>query len=273
MEHTAVNDFELQLLLEAIYHQYSYDFRHYSMTSVKRRVAVVMSQFGLKSVSALQDKVLHDPNFFPELLQYMTIPTSEMFRDPDFFRKIREEVLPVLQTYPSLKFWIAGCSTGEEVYSYAILLHEAGLLNRTTIYATDINPVSLKKAEQGIFSLDKIKEFSLQYKRSGGVKEFNEYISTDARNAIFDLKLKANVVFADHSLATDTVFSEMQFISCRNVLIYFDRELQNRALGLFHSSLSRRGFLGIGSKESLRFSDYESQFEPFSAEQKIFRRK
>lgn len=270
---TPINDFEIQLLLEAIFHQYSYDFRHYSMTSVKRRVGSALSQFGLKSISALQEKVLHDASFFPELLQYLTIPTSEMFRDPEFFKKIREDVLPILQTYPSLKFWIAGCSTGEEVYSYAILLYEAGLLSKTTIYATDINPVSLKKAEQGIFSLDKIKEFSANYARAGGKKQFSDYLSMDTRNAIFDHKLKENVVFADHSLATDSVFSEMQFVSCRNVLIYFDRELQNRALGLFHDSLARRGFLGLGSKESLRFSTYEDKFDPFVADQKIFRRK
>lgn len=267
------HDFEIQLLLEAIYQKYSYDFRSYSMTSVRRRVATVLTHYGFKSVSGLQERVLHDPGFFSELLQFLTIPTSEMFRDPPFFMQMRESVLPILQTYPSLKIWIAGCSTGEEVYSYAILLHEAGLLDRTTIYATDINPRSLKKAEQGIFPLDKTRDYAENYRRSGGQNDFNDYLVADAKAVIFDRKLKENIVFADHSLATDSVFSEVQLVSCRNVLIYFNRELQNRALGLFKDSLVRRGFLGIGSKESLRFSGYEKDFEYFSQSEKIYRRR
>lgn len=266
------NDFEIRLLLEAIYEKYSYDFRNYSMTSVRRRIALVLRQHGFSSVSSLQERVLHDSGFFSELLQYMTIPTSEMFRDPEFFRQIREQVVPVLQTYPSLKVWIAGCSTGEEVYSYAIILHEADLLKRTTIYATDINPRSLKKAEQGIFPIEKIKDYATNYRKSGGSGEFTDYLVSDSNAVIFDRKLKENIVFADHSLATDSVFSEMHLVSCRNVLIYFNRDLQNRALGLFKDSLVRRGFLGIGSKESLRFSEYEKDFEFLPKSEKIYRK-
>lgn len=273
MEELTDNDFEIRLLLEAIYEKYSYDFRNYSMTSVRRRIAMVLKQYQFRSISSLQERVLHDSGFFMELLQYMTIPTSEMFRDPTFFYKIRESVIPILQTYPSLKIWIAGCSTGEEVYSYAIILHEMGLLKRSTIYATDINPRSLKKAEQGIFPIEKMKDYATNYRKSGGQAEFADYLVSDSKAVIFDRKLKENVVFADHSLATDSVFSEMHLVSCRNVLIYFNRDLQNRALGLFKDSLARRGFLGIGSKESLRFSEYENDFDYFSQSEKIYRKK
>lgn len=266
------NDFEIRLLLEAIYEKYSYDFREYAMTSVKRRLNMALGQFGVGSISGLQEHMIHNPVFFSELLQYMTIPTSEMFRDPSFFLKMRNEVLPMLATYPSLKIWIAGCSTGEEIYSYAILLNEMDLLKRTTIYATDINPLSLKKAEAGVFTIEKINEYSVNYHKSGGVKDFTDYFTTNSNYALFDRKLRESVVFADHSLATDSVFSETQLVSCRNVLIYFDRQLQNRALGLFTESLTRRGFLGLGSKETLRFSDYEKKFEPYSSEEKIYRK-
>lgn len=265
-------DFEIRLLLEAIYEKYSYDFRGYAMASVKRRLATALGQFGVKSISGLQERVIHDPVFFADLLQYLTIPTSEMFRDPSYFLKVRHEVAPILATYPSLKIWIAGCSTGEEIYSYAILLHEMDLLSRTTIYATDINPASLKKAEHGVFPIEKIKEYTTNYRTSGGQKDFTDYITTDNKYVLFDRRLKENVVFADHSLATDSVFSETQLISCRNVLIYFDRQLQNRALGLFTESLIRRGFLGLGSKETLRFSEYDNRFEAFCPQEKIYRK-
>lgn len=265
-------DFEVKLLLEAIFEKYSYDFRGYALASVKRRLATALGQFEISSISGLQERVLHDRLFFSQLLQYLTIPTSEMFRDPEFFLKVRTEVFPILETYPSLKIWIAGCSTGEEIYSYAIILHEIGLLERTTIYATDINPISLKKAEQGMFPIDKIKEYSVNYRRSGGTKDFTDYITTNSQFGLFERKLRENVVFADHSLATDSVFSETQYISCRNVLIYFDRELQNRAFSLFHESLVRRGFLGLGLKETIRFSSFDKHFSTFSKDEKIYRK-
>lgn len=267
------NDFEVRLLLEAIFEKYSYDFRGYSMPSVKRRLETALSYFNVNSLSRIQEKVIHDPAFFSELLQFMTIPTTEMFRDPDFFYKIKTQVFPVLETYPSLKIWIAGCSTGEEIYSYSILLHEAGLLGRSTIYATDINPVSLMKAELGILPLEKIRDFEENYKRSGGEKNLKDYITSNDQSAMFHRFLKENVVFADHSLATDSAFSEMHLISCRNVLIYFERELQNRAIGLFTESLARKGFLGLGSKETLRFSSFESEYEEFCGNEKIYRKR
>lgn len=265
-------DIELRLLIEAIYLKYSYDFRDYSGSSLKRRVTHAMRQFDCKTVSALQERIIHDPGAFHELLQFLTIPVSEMFRDPSYFLSLRQEVVPVLRTYPSLKVWIAGCSTGEEVYSMAILLHEEGLLERTLIYATDINPQSLEKARKGIYALDNMRKYSENYQQSGGRGSLSDYYTAAYDGALFDKALRDNVTFADHSLATDSVFSETQLISCRNVLIYFNKQLQDRALGLFHDSLCRRGFLGLGSKESLDFSAYAGSFEALNRQQRVFRK-
>ena len=264
---------ELRLLIEAIYLRYSYDFRDYAGASLKRRVLQAQAQLGCATISALQERILHDPQAFMQLLQYLTIPVSEMFRDPGYFLALREQVVPMLHTYPSLKVWVAGCSTGEEVYSLAILLHEEGLLERTMIYATDINPHSLEKAEQGIFALDNLRTYTENYQKSGGKRAFSDYYSAAYDRVLFDKRLRANVTFADHSLATDSVFAETQLVSCRNVLIYFNRELQDRALGLFHDSLCHRGFLGLGSKESLDFSAYARHFEPLVRQERIFRKR
>ncbi|KMM80551.1 CheR family methyltransferase [Pseudomonas deceptionensis] len=265
-------DIELRLLIEAIYLKYSYDFRDYAGASIKRRVNHALRQLDCKTISALQERILHDPTAFMQLLQYLTIPVSEMFRDPEHFLAIRQEVVPILKTYPSLKIWIAGCSTGEEVYSMAILLREEGLLDRTIIYATDINPRSLEKAKQGIFSLENIRAYTHNYQKSGGQRSFADYYTAAYDYAIFDKTLRENVTFADHSLATDSVFSETNLISCRNVLIYFNKSLQNRAFGLFHESLCHRGFLMLGSKETLDFSDYSKQFTPLLKQERIYRK-
>jgi len=266
-------DIELRLLLEAIYARYSHDFRDYSGASLKRRVQHALLQFGCATISELQSRVLHDPAAFQRLLEILTIPFTEMFRDPAYWRCLREQVAPVLQTYPSLKVWIAGCSTGEEVVSLAILLHEEGLLERAIVYATDINPAALEKARQGIFPLAGLRQHTLNYQQSGGKAAFSDYYSAAYGHARFDRALLRDVTFADHSLATDTVFSETQLISCRNVLIYFNRRLQERALGLFHESLCRRGFLGLGSKESLDFSDHGEQFEVVARKERVFRKR
>ena len=266
-------DIELRLLMEAIYLKYSYDFRDYSRASQKRRVLYALGQFDCPTISALQSRVQHDPAVFLQLLQYLTIPVSEMFRDPGFFLALRQQVVPHLQTYASLKIWIAGCSTGEEVYSLAILLREEGLLERSLIYATDINPASLEKARQGIFALGSIKGHTANYQQAGGKRAFSDYYTAAYEAAIFDKTLRENITFADHSLATDSVFSETQLVLCRNVLIYFNKRLQDRALGLFHDSLGYRGFLGLGSKESLDFSDYSAHFEPLVRAERIFRKR
>jgi chemotaxis protein methyltransferase CheR len=268
----SVSESELRLLTEAIYLQYSYDFRDYSGASQKRRLLQAMAHFECPTVAALQTLVLKDATLFMELLQYLTIPVSEMFRDPEFFLALRQKVMPVLQTYPSLKIWIAGCSTGEEVYSLAILLREEGLLERSLIYATDINPVALDKAKRGIFTLSSIKGHTANYQQAGGKQAFSDYYTAAYDAVIFDPSLCANVTFSDHSLATDSVFSETQLVLCRNVLIYFNRPLQDRALGLFHEALCHRGFMALGSKESIQFSGYASHFEALDKSVRIFRK-
>ena len=266
------DEIDLRLLMEAIYLKYSYDFRDYTGASQKRRVTYALTQLGLSSVSALQEQVLREPTIFTRLLQYLTIPVSEMFRDPSYFLALRRQVVPVLHTYPSIKVWVAGCSTGEEVYSLAILLREEGLLDRSRIYATDINFASLDKARQGIFALDTLQKYTVNYQRAGGTRAFSDYYVAAYDAARCDPSLCANVIFADHSLATDSVFAETQLVSCRNVLIYFNRQLQDRALGLFHESLCHRGFLGLGSKESIDFSGYATRFDPLVRAERLFRK-
>ncbi len=267
-----VDEIELRLLMEAIYLRYSYDFRDYTGASQKRRVAYALAQFGLPNVSALQNRVLHDPAVFAQLLQFLTIPVSERFRDPAYFLALRQQVVPVLHTYPSVKIWVAGCSTGEEAWSIAIMLHEEGLLKRTQIYATDINPASIEKARQGIFPLEAVKGYTTNYQQSGGTSAFSDYYTAAYGGARFDPFLCADVIFADHSLATDSVFAETQLVSCRNVLIYFNRKLQDRALGLFHESLCHRGFLRLGSKESIDFSGYAERFDTLAKAERIYRK-
>ena len=265
-------DIELKLLMEAIFLKYSYDFRNYTGASQKRRVRYALEQLRLPNVSALQERVLHDPTVFAQLLQYLTIPVSEMFRDPGYFLTLRQQVVPVLQTYPSVKVWVAGCSTGEEAWSLAILLREEGLLERTQIYATDINPASLDKARQGIFPMEAVRNYTANYQRAGGRQAFSDYYTAAYDAARFDPSLCANAVFADHSLATDSVFAETQLVSCRNVLIYFNRALQDRALGLFHESLCHRGFLGLGAKESIDFSSFSTRFDTLARAERIYRK-
>ena len=248
------DDIELRLLLEAVYLRFGYDFRRYSVASLKRRLHQGREQLGCRSFSALQDLVLHDPAVFPKLLSFFTVQVSEMFRDPPYFRALREQVIPYLKTYPSLKVWVAGCSHGEEVYSLVILFREEGLEARTVFYATDINREALRKAEAGVFPLDQIPLFTQNHRLAGGRSSLSDYYTAAYDAAAFDKSLRRRVVFSDHSLVSDAVFAEVHLVSCRNVLIYFDRELQDRAVGLFKESLVHRGFLGLGAKETLRFS-------------------
>lgn len=266
-------EIEMQLLLEAIYLKYHCDFRGYAGASLKRRLLTAMQRFECATLSQLQDKVLHDPAVFPALMEYLTVQVSEMFRDPSYFLSLRQQVLPLLRTYPSLKIWVAGCSSGEEVYSLAILLREEGLLERTLIYATDINQSALKKAEAGVYELDRIPGFTSNHQKSGARTSLSDYYTAAYGAVVFDKSLRRNVVFSDHSLATDSVFAEMHLVSCRNVLIYFNRQLQERALGLFRDSLVRKGFLGLGSKESLRFSSHAAAFDEIVREDRIFQKK
>lgn len=267
-----VEDIEIRLLLEALYLRYHYDFRNYAQASLRRRLRQAREQLGFANFSAMQESLLHDPAMLAKLLDYLTIQVSEMFRDPSYFRAIREKVAPHLRTYPSLKVWIAGCSNGEELYSFVILFREEGLEQRTLFYATDINQEALTKAASGIYSLERMQLYTENHRKSGGKSSLSDYYSAAYGAATFDKSLRQRVVFSDHSLATDAVFAEMQLISCRNVLIYFDREFQDRALALFRDSLPRKGFLGLGAKESLRFSSHANAFTDFVREEKIYQR-
>ena len=265
-------DFELGLLLDAIYHQYHYDFRSYSEASLRRRLGAALIHFGCETLSRLQDRVLREPALFTDLLRFLTVQVSDMFRDPIYFRALRDVAVPYLRTYPALKIWIAGCASGEEVYSLAIVLHEEGLLDRTQLYATDINPESLRMAEQGVYELDRFAKFSENYRASGGKSSLSDYYTTAYGGGVIDARFRKRVVFSDHSLATDSVFAEMQLVSCRNVLIYFEKELQEHALGLLNDSLCRRGFLGLGNKETLRFSQLAPEYEETAPDARLYRR-
>jgi chemotaxis protein methyltransferase CheR len=254
-------DIELQLLLEAIYRKFHWDFRRYSSGSLKRRLADALVFFGCSTLSGLQERLIHDERVFPELIRFLTVQVSELFRDAAFFLTLRRDIVPLLRTYPSLRIWIAGCSTGEEAYSYAILFQEEGLLDNTILYATDINPDSLRTAEAGVYAADRLSLFAENHRVSGARVPLSAHYTEAYGAAVFNRSLRRKIVFSDHSLATDGGFAEMQLISCRNVLIYFDRALQNRALGLFKDSLCRRGYLGLGARETLRMTEHENDFE------------
>ncbi|WP_312318930.1 CheR family methyltransferase [Stenotrophomonas sp.] len=272
MNEAELFDLELKLLLEAVYQRYHYDFRDYALASLRRRMRHAMARFECANLGDLQHRLLSEPETFAQAMQFFTVQVSEMFRDPAYFKVLREHAIPVLRTYPSIKIWIAGCSSGEEVWSLAILLQEEGLLDRAIIYATDINPEALQAAEAGAFGLDRLAQFSRNYLAAGGTGSLSDYYSSGYGSVVFDRALKRNIVFADHSLATDTVFSEVHLVSCRNVLIYFQRALQDRAIGLFHEALVHKGFLGLGSKESLQFGEHADDFEACAREQRLYRK-
>ena len=266
-------DIELKLLLEAIYLKYQHDFRHYAMSSLRRRLTQALDEFGLTTLSQLQDRIMRSGADFARLFQYLTVQVSDMFRDPAYFLALRQQVMPVLRTYPSIKVWVAGCSTGEELWSLKILFDEEDLTERTLFYATDISPDALTRAEAGIYALDRIAGFTQNYLAAGGKRSLSDYYHAAYGGARFAGALKDRVVFADHSLSTDEVFLEAHLVSCRNVMIYFDRALQDRALGLFQRALVRRGFLGLGSKESLRFSNQHEAFDEFCPRERIYQKR
>lgn len=260
-EKEKVQDIEIQLLLEAIFLKYGYDFRNYSQAHLKRRIMGRLSRSSLVSVSEMQHKILNDTDFFHLLLLDLSLNVTEMFRDPPFFVAICEKVVPLLQTYPFLKIWHAGCSTGEEVYSMAILLKEQNLLDRCIIYATDFNQIVLSKAAEAIYPIDSVKGYADNYNKALGKASLSDYFIVNYGKAIVDKGLKKNIVFSDHNLVTDGVFGEMNMIVCRNVLIYFNRELQNRVHKLFYESLLPGGVLCLGTKETLMFSDYKDKYK------------
>ncbi len=273
MDKTSENEkLEFELILQAIYQKYGYDFRDYAKASIRRRLRYRLSQSNLKTISEMQHKLLYDKKFFDTLLLDLTINVTEMFRDPSFFKTLREIVIPELKKQPFIKVWHAGCSSGEEIYSTAILLKENGMYESSLIYATDANDAVLDKAKSGIFAIDKMKDYTINYRKSGGLASFADYYTARYDNAIMDNSLKKNIVFSNHNLVTDGVFGEMDMILCRNVLIYFNRELQDRVFRLFRESLRPGAFLCLGSKETIRFSSYSDDFENVAEKERIYRR-
>jgi chemotaxis protein methyltransferase CheR len=267
-----LEEIEIALLLEAIFRRYGFDFREYAPASLRRRLWRRANAEGLPTLSALQDRVLHDPSCMERLLLDLSINVTAMFRDPAFFVALREKVVPVLRTYPFTRIWVAGCSTGEEVYSLAIVLDEESLLERTRIYATDINEEVVQRARQGVISLDKMQEYTQNYLQGGGTRAFSEYYLASYDGAQIDRRLLENVVFAQHNLVSDRSFNEFHLIVCRNVMIYFDRALQDRVLRLFDDSLAKLGVLGLGHKETIRYSVLADRYEELDGHEKLFRK-
>nr|CRH07203.1 CheR-type protein glutamate methyltransferase [Candidatus Magnetococcus massalia] len=272
MDQAEIEAIEIELLLEALKRRYGYDFHNYAQASLKRRIERFMALAGYQRIAELIPAVMDSHELMQSLVNGFSVPVTEMFRDPHVFVTLREQVIPLLKTYPFLNIWHAGCATGEEVYSLAILLHEEGLLDRCQIFATDFNQESLAKAQEGVFSLDRIRDFTLNYQAAQGKGSFSDYYHARYNRAKMVDHLKQNITFAPHNLVTDGVFIRVQLILCRNVLIYFDKRLQNRVLGLFHDALERGGFLCLGRQESLRFTDVEEDFSCFTQKECIYRR-
>jgi chemotaxis protein methyltransferase CheR len=267
------NRIEIDLVLEGIYQCYGYDFRNYAHAHIKRRLDHRLSLSRMDNYLEMLHRIIHNEEFFNELLLDLSINVTEMFRDPEFYKSVRESLIPYLQTYPFLKVWHAGCSAGQEVYSMAILMHEEKIIDKTQIYATDFNELILSKAREGIYPVELMKQYTKNYQTAGGKASFAGYYRADYDHVLINQSLKEKILFTYHNLVTDGVFGEMNVIFCRNVLIYFNQELQNRVLKLFYESLIPGGFLCLGSKESLKFSECSPLFEPVSLSQKIYRKK
>ncbi|MDQ1605104.1 MAG: chemotaxis protein methyltransferase CheR [Actinomycetota bacterium] len=263
---------EIALLLEGVYRQYGFDFRQYARASLRRRLWRRTYAEGLRTISGLLERVLHDPSAMERLLLDLSINVTSMFRDPSFFASFRANVVPALRTYPFLRIWNAGCSTGEETYSLAIMLREVGLYERSRIYATDINEAVLHSAAEGIFPLAKMQEYTENYLAAGGSRSFSDYYTAAYERAQLDRSLTENIVFAAHNLVSDRSFNEFHVIVCRNVMIYFDRDLQDRVHRLFLESLSPFGVLGLGRKESVWQSDFAEQYDVVDQAERIYRR-
>lgn len=273
MKKIEIENLEVDLLSEAIFRRYGYDFRHYSRASLKRRVRHFLSKTDFGKVSEAIPQLIYDRTFFESLLYTISITVTGMFRDASVYKAIRKKIVPFLKTYPFFKIWNAGCATGQEVYSIAIMLKEEGLYDRAQIYATDFNDDALKKAKKGIYPADCVKEYTGNYQRAGGKESFSKYYHSKYGSVIINRRLRKNITFANHNLASDAVFGEMQLIMCRNVLIYFDQPLQNRVLKLFHDGLAHGGFLCLGSKESIRFSEFQDQFRVVDEKCRIYQKR
>jgi chemotaxis protein methyltransferase CheR len=267
-----LEDVEIYLLVEGIYRYYGFDFRNYAISSLRRRIRRILATEELSTISALQERILHDPDCLKRFLLNITVNVTSMFRDPSFFLAFRRQVVPLLHTYPYIRIWHAGCSEGQEVYSMAILLQEEGLYQRCRIYATDSNELVLQRAKSGIYPLSLMQQYTQLYLQAGGKRSFSEYYTAAYDSAIFRTSLKENIIFSQHNLATDRSFNEFNIIVCRNVLIYFDPTLQKRVHQLFHESLGTFGILILGRQESLRLSPFASEYEPLDKQEKIYRR-
>jgi chemotaxis protein methyltransferase CheR len=273
MESRELEQLEVDLLLEAIFRRYGYDFRRYARASITRRLRQLVERRGESSLSQLIPQVLQEPACFHEVLSVLSITVSTMFRDPLFYKRLREEVVPLLRTYPFIRVWVAGCACGEEAYSLAILLHEEGLAAQSTIYATDMNDQALALAKEGIYSLKQVKEYSENYQKSGPQDSLSTYFHADQNYIVMSQDLKKKITFAKHNLVSDTVFAEMHLILCRNVMIYFNQDLKNKVLGLLDSSLIRGGFLCLGSKESLNAPSSSNCYEAVDSKNRIYRKR
>ncbi|RWR29876.1 protein-glutamate O-methyltransferase CheR [Sinirhodobacter populi] len=272
MTQDEVSGIEVELFLEALRQRYHYDFRAYSRASLVRRIEVARERLGCETLSQLQGRLLREPEVLHEVIDALTVQVSDLFRDPGYYAALRREVIPHLATFSSLKVWVAGCANGEELYSLAILFREEGLFDRTLFYATEINRRALAHARAGIYDIDRVPGFSRNYQQAGGKSSLSDYYTAAYGGAAFNRLLRQRTVFAEHDLATDQVFSEIHLISCRNVLIYFDAALQDRAIGLFAGSLVHGGFLGLGAHETLRFLSGGAAFTPFNEQERIWRR-
>lgn len=265
-------DLEIELLLEAVYRYYGFDFRNYAPASLRRRILKVLDLEGVPTITALLERLLHNPDCLERFVEALSVNVTAMFRDAEFFQAFRKKVIPVLKTYPSIKIWNAGCSTGEEAYSLAIILEEEGLYSRSRIYATDINEGVLKKAKEGIFPLEDMKEYTTNYMKAGGGKAFSEYYSANYGSAIMRPALSRNITFFQHNLVTDGSFNTFNVICCRNVSIYFNKGLKNRVHELLYNSLVNFGILGLGSKESIHFTPYERRYEQLENTISLYRK-
>jgi chemotaxis protein methyltransferase CheR len=267
-----VEEVELELLVSGVADHWGYDFRNYSRASLRRRVREAMRKEGVPTISALQERVLHDPVALGRFVATVSVHATSMFRDPEFYVSLKTQVFPLLRTYPFARIWHAGCASGEEVYSLAILLEEEGLYERCRIYGTDISMVALERAARGILPLANMKEYTRNYQLAGGTRDFSDYYGADDKNAILRERLRQNVVFSQHNLVSDGAFNEFQLVLCRNVMIYFDEVLRERVIGLLHGSLVRFGVLGLGRKETLRYTPFSDRFEELPGNVKLYRR-
>jgi chemotaxis protein methyltransferase CheR len=267
-----VEDLEIQLLLDGILHRYGYDFRHYAPASLRRRIRSIVEKEALPSISTLQERILREPATMARFITSLSVPVTAMFRDPSFYRALRSEVLPMLRTYPFVRIWHAGCSTGEEVYSLAIVLMEENLYDRCRIYATDLSDAMLQRATKGIYDLSRMRDYTHNYQLFGGQQDFSSYYTADHERVIFSPRLRKNIVFSQHNLVSDGPFNEFNLILCRNVMIYFDRTLRDQVLRLLDASLCRFGVMGIGRKETLEFSTIASRYSELPSRTRLYRK-